>query len=75
MVSESMVRRPKGGGKHTIPVMKESLCQDKVHRVQDKVLHCSALYGIIVLTKTNYHPTRRREQCSYCASRRARRQN
>ena len=40
------------------------LSQEKVYEVPDKILHCSALYGIIVLTKTNDHLPRRREPCS-----------
>ena len=56
---------PKRAEENTqVLAVKESLSQENVHRAQDKVLHCSALYGIIVLTKTNYHPTRRRKPCS-----------
>jgi hypothetical protein len=42
---------------------KASLAREHLHEVQDKVLHCSALYGIIMLTKTTYHLPRRREPC------------
>ena len=58
------VRRLKGGGKHTSLAGQAFLFQENVQEVQDKVLHCSALYGIIVLTRTNHHLTRRREPCS-----------
>src|SRR5438128_10747500 len=58
------VGRPKGGGKHTSPGSEGVPYQDNVHRVQDKVLHCGALSGIIVVTTIHQHPTRRREPCS-----------
>ena len=42
----------KGGEENTqVLVVQESSCQDNVHRGQDKVLHCSALYDIIEVTK------------------------
>src|SRR5215813_14317664 len=54
----------KGWRKTHKSLLGRHLSQKKVYEVQDKILHCSALYGIIVLTKTNDNLPRRREPCS-----------